>query len=161
MFDRYFGIPQHVIRSGLWASMKPSQQSLYICLMHESERCSTRLLRRTDGSLCELSGLSSRAFCNARKKLQEFRLVQCHRSTGNIYAYTLCNPETGTPWPGAPKERFLYRRKETRSGAGSEGHTAEISAKAEASQSARKSPQIESASGDIATLTSHGVAMKF
>jgi|SRR5438270_8865965 len=93
MFDRYFGIPQHVIRSGLWANMKPSQQSLYICLMHESERCSTRLLRRPDASLCELSGLSSRAFCDARKKLQEIGLIQCRRGAGNIYLYTICNPE--------------------------------------------------------------------
>jgi hypothetical protein len=161
MFDRYFGIPQHVIRSGLWASMKPSQQSLYICLMHESERCSTRLLRRTDASLCELTGLSSRAFCNARKKLQELRLVQCHRGTGNIYAYTLCNPVTGIPWPGGPKERFLYRRKEIRSGPGSEGQIAQMPAKAEPSQSVRNSPQIAPVFGDGSHLTSHGVAMKF
>jgi hypothetical protein len=161
MFDRYFGIPQHVIRSGLWSRMKPSQQSLYVCLMHESERCSTRLLRRTDSCLCELSGLSSRAFCDARKKLQELRLIQCNRGTGNIYAYTLCSPETGTPWPGAPKERFLYRRKERRSGSGTEDQIAETPAEVDASPSVRKSPQIAPVLGNSAPVTSHGVAIKF
>jgi hypothetical protein len=112
MFDRYFGIPQHVLRSGLWSQMKPSEQGLYVCLMHESERCSTREIQRTDDGLCKLSGLSSRAFCNARKKLQERGLVVCRRGKGNVYVYTICNPETRSPWPGHPKQRIVYRRKE-------------------------------------------------
>ena len=111
MFDRSFGMPQHVVRTGLWAKLKPSEQNLYVCLMHESERFSTRTIRRNDAALCRISGLSSRAFCNARKKLQEFRLIECHRGVGNIYVYTISNPETGIPWPGSPKERITYRRK--------------------------------------------------
>jgi|GraSoiStandDraft_57_1057295.scaffolds.fasta_scaffold312120_1 hypothetical protein len=161
MFDRYFGIPQHVIRSGLWANMKPSQQSLYICLMHESERCSTRLLRRPDASLCELSGLSSRAFCDARKKLQEIGLIQCRRGAGNIYLNTICNPENGLPWPGAPKGRFLYRRKGTPSVSGTEDQIAQSPIKVEVPRSVRNSPQIVPAFGDSAPLTRHGVAIKF
>jgi hypothetical protein len=111
MFDRYFGIPQHVIRTGLWADMKPSEQSLYVCLLHESERYSTREIQRTDAAFCKLSGLSSRAFCTARKRLQERRLLLCRRGKGNVYIYTICNPESGTPWPGDPKKRIAYRKK--------------------------------------------------
>ena len=112
MLDRYFGIPQHVIRSGLWARMKPSEWSLYVCLMHESERYSTREIQRTDVALCALAGVSSRAFCNARKKLQEYGLLICHRGRGNAYVYTVCDPQTGTPWPGDPKQKIPYRRRD-------------------------------------------------
>jgi hypothetical protein len=75
MIDKYFGLPQQVIRDGRWANMKPGEQSLYVCLMHESERYSTRELTRSDAKLEELTGLSSRTFCNSRKKLQELKLV--------------------------------------------------------------------------------------
>ena len=113
MIERYFGIPQQVIRMGLWAQMKPSEQSLNVCLMHESERYSTRRLQKTDATLSKMAGLSPRAFCNARKKLQERKLVACKRSGGNIYEYTICNPETGLPWPGDPKARIHYLKKES------------------------------------------------
>ena len=112
MFDRYFGIPQDVMRSGLWAQMKGCERNLYVCLMHESERCSTREIQRTDAVMCNLAGMASRTFCYARKKLQERGLVVCRRGRGNIYVYTVCNPETRLPWPGNPKERIPYRRKD-------------------------------------------------
>jgi hypothetical protein len=112
MFDRYFGLPQHVVRSRLWAEMKPSEWSLYVCLMYESERYSNREIRRTDAQLRELSSLSSRTLCNARKKLQERGLVACQRASGNVYLYVICNPETGIPWPGPSKQKILYRRKQ-------------------------------------------------
>jgi hypothetical protein len=63
MFDRFFGVPQTVIRSGTWAAMKPTEQSLYIGLLHESERYRTREFLRTDEQLRQLIGLSSRSFC--------------------------------------------------------------------------------------------------
>ncbi len=111
MFPGYFGIPHQVIRGGLWAKMKPSEQSLYVCLLHESERCSTRELQRTDAQLGDLSGLSTRAFCNARKKLQERGLISYKRGRGNGYAYTICDQHTGRPWPGHPKTRVPYKKK--------------------------------------------------
>ena len=85
MFDRYFGVPQAVIRSGTWAEMKPTEQNLYICLLHESERYRTRELLRTDVQMHELTGLSSRSFCNARKKAQERRLFICRRGLSLIH----------------------------------------------------------------------------
>ena len=111
MFDKFFGVPHHVIRTGTWSEMKPTEQSLYICLLHESERCCNRQLVRTDAQMQDLTRLSSRSFCNARKKLQERRLVLCERGSGNVYVYRLCNPETGKPWPGDPKRRIPYVKK--------------------------------------------------
>jgi len=111
MFPMFFGVPQFVVRSGLWAQMRPTEQSLYICLLHDSERCSTRELLRTDAQICKLAGLSSRSLCNARKKLQERGLCLCIRNSGNRYTYTLCNPETQQPWLGDPKKRIQYLKK--------------------------------------------------
>jgi replication initiation and membrane attachment protein DnaB len=109
--ERYFGVPQQVIRRGTWAKLKPSEQSLYICLLHDSERYSSRELRRTDAQMTELTGVSSRALCDARKKLQEHGLIQYRRSSGNVYVYAICNPETKLPWPGDPKVRAFYVKK--------------------------------------------------
>ena len=110
MFDRFFGVPQSVMRNRIWADMKPAEQSLYICLMHESERYRSRLLRRNDEGLSGLAGLSSRALTNARKKLQERGLLLCKRGSGNVYIYEICNPETRIPWPGDPRERVRYTK---------------------------------------------------
>jgi hypothetical protein len=30
---------------------------------------------------------------------------------GNAYTYTICNPESGEPWPGDPKKPFAYVKK--------------------------------------------------
>jgi hypothetical protein len=111
MFAEFFGMPQRVIRSGIWAKMKPSERSLYVCLFHDSERYRTRELQRTDSQICELAGLSSRACRDARIKLAERGLLRYKRGSGNVYVYTLCNPGTGEPWPGDPKKPIRYIKK--------------------------------------------------
>jgi hypothetical protein len=110
MFQRYFGVPQSVIRDGLWQQMKSSEQSLYVALLHESERYRTRKLSRTDSQLRELSGLSARSFPAARSGLQKHGLVLCELDSKNVYSYTICNPETRQPWAGDPKEIIPYRK---------------------------------------------------
>jgi hypothetical protein len=117
MFTNYFGVPQSVMRLGTWARLKPSEQSLYICLLHESERYSTRRIRRSDSELVQLSGGSSRAFRNARIKLKENGLIDYERGRGNVYVYMLCDPATGRPWPGDPKAKIAYLKKSERKGA--------------------------------------------
>jgi hypothetical protein len=114
MFDKFFGMPHYVVRSGIWAAMKPSEQSLYTCLCHDSERYRTRELQRTDAQICELAGLSSRACRDARIKLAERGLVRYKRGSGNVYVYTLCNPETSEPWSGDPKQQIRYIKKSDR-----------------------------------------------
>ena len=154
MIERYFGIPQYVIRSGLWTQMRPSEWSLYVCLLHESERYSTRKLQKTDATLCKLAGLSSRAFCNARKKLQEYKLVICERGRGNIYSYTICNPETGLPWPGDPKARIPYVKKQT-AGAGPEA------LRPVPKQEAREDPITPSCKPESRPIQSYGIPISF
>ena len=110
MIERWFGVPWDVFRDGRWASMKPGEQNLYLYLMHESERYSTRELRRTDDELSQLTEMSSRTFCNSRKKLQELKLIVCARGAGNVYLYKICDPRTGMPWPGDPKKPIEYKK---------------------------------------------------
>ena len=112
MIDKWFGIPYAPLRSGQWAKLTPSEQHLYIALMHDSERYSTRELQRTDEQICALVGVKPRSLCNARKKLQELGLIVCQRGRGNVYRYVLCNPETGRPWPGPPKVRVDLKKKD-------------------------------------------------
>jgi hypothetical protein len=111
MIPKFFGIPPCVIRSGVWAEMTPSEQGLYVCLMHDSERYRTRELTSTDAQLRGATGLSPRSLRDARIKLQERGLVHCERGTGNVYRYVICNPETGQPYPGDPKKRVPYIKK--------------------------------------------------
>src|SRR5262249_18455774 len=111
MIQKFFSVPQSVLPSGTSAKLKPTAQRLYICLLHESERCCTRVLKRTDEQLSRLSGNSTRAFRDARIKLQECGLIRVARGLGNVYVYVICDPETSQPWPGDPKQRIPYVKK--------------------------------------------------
>lgn len=111
MFDRFFGLPQQVLRSGLWKVMRPGEKDLYVFLMAESERCCSRQLGCTDKEIAERVGVKARTLCNARKKLQERGLITCVRQRGNRYQYVICDPSTGQPYPGNPKERMVYVKK--------------------------------------------------
>lgn len=114
MFPEFFGMPQSVIRTRLWAQMKARERTLYTVLLHESERYCSRQLQRTDAELSELSGVCTRSIRDARIKLQEYGLVRSQRGRGNVYTYTMCNPETGQPWPGNPKSPIAYIKKADR-----------------------------------------------
>ncbi len=103
MLDRFFGVHPEVVRSGLWAKMKPGEKDLLIYLMAESERCCTRELNRTDAQIHAAVGTAPRTLCDARKKLAEYRLVQCKRAAGNKFLYVICDPTTGAPYPGDAK----------------------------------------------------------
>ncbi len=136
MIDKFFGMPQHVFRSGIWAQMKPSEQNVYACLFHDSERYQTRELQRTDEQISKMAGLSSRSCRDARIKLQERGLIRYKRGSGNVHVYTLCNPETGEPYPGDPKQQIPYVKKSDRASSAADTP----SASAETNPSERNKP---------------------
>jgi hypothetical protein len=111
MFPQFFGVPQEIIRNGLFARMKPGEVNLYVYLAHESERYSSRRIKRTDAQITEGAGVASRTLCNARKKLQEYGLIQVAKADGNKYIYTFCDPMTGLPYSGDPKTPVRYQKK--------------------------------------------------
>lgn len=106
MIESFFGVHPHVIRSGLFAKMKPGEVKLYVYLMEQSERYCTRRLKRTDAAIRNAVGVSERTLCNARKKLSEYGLILREKGEGNKYTYTICNPITRRPYPGDPKARM-------------------------------------------------------
>jgi hypothetical protein len=108
MIDSFFGVHPFVLRSGLWLKMRPGEKDLYVYLMEESERRCTREIVATDSQVTQLVGAASRTLCNARKKLQEHGLIQYRSGQGNRYIYQICNPKTGHPYPGEPRNRALF-----------------------------------------------------
>jgi replication initiation and membrane attachment protein DnaB len=134
--------------------MKPTERSLYVCLLHESERCSNRKLQRTDGRLLELVGGSSRSFRDARIKLQERGLIRYVRGRGNVYVYTLCDPETLEPWPGDSKVQIHYAKKS--------GNSPAPNAQSESVLSPSSTAAHEAEDFDVNSETiTHGVAVPF
>jgi hypothetical protein len=110
MLDSFFGIHPWVVRSGLWAKLKPGEVNLYIYLLEESERRCTRQLTVTDEEVRTV-GTAPRTLCNARKKLQEYGLIHYKRGEGNKYTYTICNPKTREPYPGNPREPMVVPKR--------------------------------------------------
>jgi hypothetical protein len=110
MIDRFFGVHPDVLRAGHWRKMKPGEKDLLIYLMHESERYRSRVLRRRDSEITGLVGVSSRTLCNARKKLQERGLISYSRRQGDEHSYTVCDPSTGSPYPGDARTPVKYKR---------------------------------------------------
>ncbi len=100
MIGRFFGLPQELIRRGIWKQMKPGEIDLYTCLAHRSERNRNRKLMVSDAEVHEEVGTAARTLCNARKKLQERGLIKYERERGGRYTYELCDPSTGRPYPG-------------------------------------------------------------
>jgi hypothetical protein len=111
MFRGFFGLHQQVLRSGLWASLRPGEKDLYVYLMEESERFCTLVLKRTDAEIQAAVGTASRTLCNARKRLQERGLIGYRSGDGNKYQYTICDPATGKPYPGAQRLPFSHAKK--------------------------------------------------
>ena len=80
MLDRFFGVHPEIVRSGVLKDMSEGEIRLYLALMERSEYRCNRELTLTDEELRELVGVAPRTSCNARKSLQERRLIQCKSS---------------------------------------------------------------------------------
>jgi hypothetical protein len=111
MIDSFFGVHPCLVRSGQWAKMKPGEKDLYLFLMEESERRCTRDLTATDVQITVAVGTASRTLCNARKKLQEYGLIRYNAGHGNRYRYVICDPKTGEPYPGDPRQPLVVPKR--------------------------------------------------
>src|SRR5579863_5491458 len=116
MIDSFFGIHPWVVRSGLWAKLRPGEVNLYIFLLEESERRCTRQLTVTDEEVRTV-GTAPRTLCNARKKLQEHGLIRYELGQGNKYKYTICDPRTRQPYPGDPRQPIVVPKRSRSQGA--------------------------------------------
>jgi hypothetical protein len=142
MFLRFFGIPQTVIRLGKIKGLSGVAVKVYVALMHESERNSSRELVRTVTQLRSLVGGSRNSHAKARTELIEAGLVKAEPYGPEGFVFSLCDPETGKPLPLHPTEKVIYVRKDApRVGF---DHIADSSAKT------RKPPKIDGAGSSFA-----------
>lgn len=111
MCERYFGIPQSAVRLGKVKALSPSAIKLYIALWHESERYSTRELKRTVAQLQRLVGGSRNSYTKAKCELTQAGLLSAEAYGTEGFIFHLFDPKTGKPWPLSPKEKPPYLRK--------------------------------------------------
>src|ERR1039458_3927214 len=111
MIERFFGMPQALLRQGLLCKLSGSAMKLLIAVYHESERRSTRRLKLSTTELILLTGLSRNSLAKARIELINAGLVQIELNKRQEFVIDLCNPETGQPWPGDPKRPLPYHKK--------------------------------------------------
>jgi hypothetical protein len=159
MIDSFFGVHPWVVRSGLWAQLKPGEVNLYVYLLEQSERRCTRQLTVTDLDV-KTVGTASRTLCNARKKLQEYGLIKYKRGQGNKYEYTICDPKTGQPYPGDPREPIVVPKRSWRQGAKSAKTTLSPATTASQTLSGQPQPQAPTLLKN-APLDIHGLAGVF
>ena len=115
----YTKIPNKLFGSGTAAILGPSATLLLVALCEHANRKSGNTFASSDRALAADTGLSSRKICDARKILQELRLLNATRREGTSYTYTL--PKYDLQWvpirdrPRAKqKPRGLHaRRNET------------------------------------------------
>jgi hypothetical protein len=113
MCKPFFAIPQAAMRLGKLRELGPVAFKLYIALWHDSERYSTRELRRTVAQLQALVGGSRNSHAKARAELVRVGLVVAEAYGAEGFVFHLCNPETGKPWLLDPREPAPYVRKGT------------------------------------------------
>ncbi|HZL67492.1 MAG TPA: hypothetical protein VFC29_09190 [Candidatus Limnocylindrales bacterium] len=112
MIDRYFGIHQHVIRSGLLNKLRPSAVLLYLYVLERSEFFCSREIRLLDTDIRVAINVARRTLVRDRQELNEHGLVQCiSPAIGEKYTYTLCDPLTKKPYPGDPKVSIKYVKR--------------------------------------------------
>jgi hypothetical protein len=111
MIAEFSGVPREIVRHGKLKNLSGVALKLYMALWHQSERYRTRMLRCSTTELEELTGCSRNALITARADLARAGLVQGEPHGGRRFVFHLCDPNTGKPWPGDPKQRIIYERK--------------------------------------------------
>jgi hypothetical protein len=89
----YFQIPEAVIDSGKWASLKLSAKDLYTLLLYTAQKTSSEFVSLTAADAVRV-GLSVNAVKNGRDALVAAGLISAER-TGDGYSYELLDPSTG------------------------------------------------------------------
>jgi hypothetical protein len=112
MIDRFFGIPQSVVRRGLVKELSPVTLRLLVVLWHESEYHRTRKFVRNTRELMELVGCSRNSLSKARAELAHARLAVIISMGADGFEFHLCDPETGEPWLLPPRVPVPYQRKD-------------------------------------------------
>jgi hypothetical protein len=111
MIGRYSGFPPELFEKGIVLNMSGGGLRLYLFLLRQSDRKSSRQFTATDKEISKQTRMSTRAMHNARSNISSLGLIHCERPVGGAYTYTICDVETGQPYPGDPRVRAPYSKK--------------------------------------------------
>lgn len=89
----YFQVPDAVIESGVFAELCPSAQSLYVLLLHLSQKKSRTLIKLTASDAAKV-GLSPRSVQAAREDLVKHKLIAATQERLG-YTYEILDPVSG------------------------------------------------------------------
>lgn len=82
-------IPNKLFGSGKAAALGPSATLLYVALCEQANRAANTVFSISDRSLAADTGLAARTICDARKRLQEQKMLSVTRQNGRSYSYSL------------------------------------------------------------------------
>jgi hypothetical protein len=86
---RFSKMPRMFFGSGKAAELGSSASILYLALCEHANRHGKNSFKVSDRALASDTGLGSRTICDARKRLVEFKLIECERAPGQSFNYTL------------------------------------------------------------------------
>lgn len=112
LLPRYSGFPPEIFERGLVPQMTDSAIRLYLFLCRTSDRRSSLRFTTTDREINEQAGVSPRSLRNARINLKSLGLIHCEKAPGGNYCYSLCDASTGQPFPGDPKSKARYVKRD-------------------------------------------------
>ena len=92
----YTKIPNKLFGSGTAAILGTSATLLLVALCEHANRKGCNPFSSSDKALAADTGLSTRKICDARKRLQELRLLDATRREGASYTYSL--PKYDMAW---------------------------------------------------------------
>jgi hypothetical protein len=113
MIPRYIGIPPEFYDSPKCIEMSHATARFYGFIFWMSHRCSSLQFDVADDDVVKRTKLSPRTLADARKDLAERGLILYIRQQRG-YRYIICDPSTGQPFPGDPKEQILHPRKRSK-----------------------------------------------
>jgi hypothetical protein len=88
----YFQMPNRLFGSGLGAKLGTSAGWIYAALCDHANRKRSATFSVSDRALASDTGIAPRTIVEARKRLQEFGLVECLTLPGRSPVYTLKRP---------------------------------------------------------------------
>jgi hypothetical protein len=105
-FPTWVGLPPEFFDLGYFEKLSDSGVRLYMALCWNSDRRSSRKFELDDRDVTKSACISERTFRDARKELAQQGLIVCDPKSAGRRVYTLCDPNTGLPYPGDPKAKI-------------------------------------------------------
>jgi hypothetical protein len=82
-------MPRRLFASGTAARIGTSATIVLLALCEQANRNNGNTFKASDKALASETGLSPRTICDARKRLEEHKLISCSQKEGQSHEYTL------------------------------------------------------------------------